>query len=237
VPEGVKRWLDLTDSLLRPRGQRVEPYERHALAEGATMYAAPGTPDERASRTLVVAFCGDAQRLMMPIALFLQQLPAAKHELMLLVDRTRRFYLGGVAGLGDGLPATIRRIGELAAPAKPRRTVAFGTSAGGLAALWTAVELGMTRGVSVGGISTESVPERVHTQHFDTRGFDDAVRRCVALPDIVLVSGERNVRDTEKALSMAARLPARHVVVPGPRTTTCCTTSTRTAGSERCSRS
>jgi len=217
VPEGVVRWLDLTDRTLRGGGRPVEPYARHVLAEGAAMYASPATPAERAARTLVVAFSGDANRLMMPIALFLQHLPAATHELLLLMDRTRRFYLGGIAGLGDDLPAAIRRLDELAVPRSYRRAVAFGTSAGGLASIWTGVELGLARAVSVGGVAPETVAERVHTQHYDTRGFDEAVRRAPRLPEILLVSGESNVRDSEKALSMAARLTAKLVVVPGSK--------------------
>ena len=215
VPEGVVRWMEITDAMLRGGGRGVEPYARHPLAEDATMYAAPGTPAERASRTLVVAFCGDARRLMMPIALFLQHLPAASHELVLLMDRTRRFYLGGVAGLGDDLPGTIRRLDALVVPSRYRRAVTFGTSAGGLGAVWTGVALGTARAVSVGGVAIDSVAERVHTQHYDTRGFDEAVRRATRLPEIVLVFGETNVRDTEKALSMASRVPAKHVVVTG----------------------
>ena len=216
VPAPAAHWLARSDELLRGGGRQVQPYLRHRIAEGATMYAATGTAVERAARTLLVAFSGDANRMMMPTALFLQHLAAARHEVLLLVDRTRRFYLGGVAGLGDDLPSTIRRIEAIAAPSRFARAVAFGTSAGGLAAVWAGVELRLARAVSVGGVAPEAVAERVQTQDLDTRGFDEALRRHAhALPEVVLVAGETNLRDTEKALQMAARLPARYVVVPG----------------------
>lgn len=216
VPQPAAHWLARLDTLLRANGRRVQPYERHALAEGATAYAAPGTTAERAARTLVIAFTGDANRLMMPIALLLQHCPAERHEFVVLVDRQRSLYLNGVAGLGTDLPSTIARLAEVAAPTRYRRAVSFGTSAGGLAAVWTGVALGLARAVSVGGVTPAQVSERVQTQHLRTEAFDEVVRQNVArLPEVLLVAGERNVRDNEKALAMTALLPAATITVPG----------------------
>jgi hypothetical protein len=215
VPDYCARWLEGSDESMRGGGRPVQPYARHTISHEATIYAAPGTPAERATRTMVIAYTSDANRLFMPISVFLQHVPAATHEVLLLLDLTRRFYLGGITGLGDDLPSTIRRIDALAAPSRFRRAVAFGCSAGGLAAIWTAVELGFPRAVSVGGIVPESAAERINTQHFDLSGFDDAVRRRIKLPEIMLVRGENNNRDTAKALQMADRVPAKHVTVRG----------------------
>ena len=216
VPQPAAHWLARLDTLLRSHGRRVQPYERHALAEGATAYAGPGTTAERAARTLVIAFTGDANRLMMPIALLLQHCPAERHEFVVLVDRQRSLYLNGVAGLGTDLPSTIARLAEVAAPTRYRRAVSFGTSAGGLAAVWTGVALGLARAVSVGGVTPAQVSERVQTQHLRTEAFDEVVRQNVTrLPEVLLVAGERNVRDNEKALAMTALLPAATITVPG----------------------
>ena len=215
VPEYCARWLANSDESMRGGGRPVQPYVRHSIAPEATIYAAPGTPAERASRTLVVAYTSDADRLFMPISVFLQHVHAATHEVLLLVDLSRCFYLGGVRGLGQDLPSTIRRIDALAAPSRFRRAVAFGCSAGGLAAIWTAIELNFPRAVSVGGIVPESVAGRVQTQQLDTSGLDDAIRRRFKLPEILLVRGELNKYDTKKALQMADRLPAKHVTVQG----------------------
>ncbi|HEY8243401.1 MAG TPA: hypothetical protein VII68_08080 [Casimicrobiaceae bacterium] len=215
VPEYCARWLANSDESMRGGGRTVQPYVRHSLLPEATMYAAPGTAAERASRTLVVAYTSDADRLFMPIAVFLQHVPAATHEVMLLIDLSRRFYLGGITGMGDDLPSTIRRIDAIAAPSRYRRAVGFGCSAGGLAAIWTAIELNFPRAVSVGGIAPESVADREQTYQFDLSGFDNAIRRRFKLPEIMLVRGEMNDRDTKKALQMADRLPAKHVTVQG----------------------
>ena len=216
LPQPASHWLARQDTLLRANGRRTQPYVRHALAEDAVAYAAPGTPAERARRTLVIAYTGDANRLMMPIALFLQHCPAERYEFVVLVDRQRSLYLRGVAGLGADMPSTIARLAEVAAPSRFRRAVSLGTSAGGLAAVWTGVALGFARAVSVGGTTPAEVAERVQTQHLATDAFDEAVRRNLdKLPEVVLVSGERNERDDRKALAMTALLPAKRIIVPG----------------------
>jgi len=215
VPPAAVHWLDRMDTILRNGGRRVQGYVRRAIAEDATAYALPGDASARAERTLVFAYTGDANRLMMPIALFLQHCPAESYEFVVLIDRSRTFYLSGIPGLGEDLPATIARLDELCAPKRFRRAMALGTSAGGLAAVWTAVALGLDRAVSVGGVSPSEVPLRQQTRDLSTEAFDEALRRAARLPEVLLVVGERAERDQQKALTMSALLPATTIVVPG----------------------
>ena len=215
VPPASAHWLDRMDALLRGGGRRVQPYVRHVISEGATVYAAPGDDRARMNRTLVIAYTGDANRLMMPIGLFLQHCPAEQYEFVVLVDRSRTFYLTGIAGVGENLPAAIERLRDLCVPSRFRRAMTFGTSAGGLAAVWTAVALGLSRAVSVGGTTPAEVARRYQTQDMSTEGFDDALRRATRLPEVILVVGEHARNDQQKALTMSALLPATTVVVPG----------------------
>lgn len=46
-----------------------------------------------------------------------------------------------------------------------------------LAAIWAAVELGLPRAVSVGGVTPDEIGERVQTQGLSAEGFDEAIRR------------------------------------------------------------
>ena len=216
LPEVVAKWLDRMEELILRDGAAPEGYVRQSLVEGATFYAAPGVPGERASRTLVIAFTGDAHRLMMPIALFLQHCPADRYEFLVAYDAAHAFYLRGIAGLGDTLPATLDRIAALAPPSRYRRAVSFGTSAGGLAAVWAAYALGLERGVSVGGVTPSEVGRRVQTQELSIDEFDAAVRRRAGRPpEVLLVFGEGAERDTRKAQEMAELVPAQRIVVPG----------------------
>jgi hypothetical protein len=216
LPAPAANWLARTDRQLRGNGRPLQGYVRHELSERAVLHAAPGGEEARAGRTLVIAFTGDARRLMMPLALFLQHCPADRYEFLVLYDRKRAFYLGGVEGLGEDLPSTIDAIAARVDPRRYRRAVSFGTSAGGLAALWTGVALGLDRAVSVGGTTSENAAEREQTETVDTSGFEEAIRRRAGkLPEVVLVSGAENERDVAKAQAMLARLPATTILVPG----------------------
>ena len=215
LPAPAAHWLGRMDTLLRGGGQTVQPYDRRMINKSAAVYAAPGVEAERSGRMFVVAFTGDVHRLMMPIALFLQQCPADRYEFLVLSDFRRSLYLRGIAGLGSDFPETLEHVRTLIPAPSDGRVVSLGTSAGGLAAIWTAVELGLPRAVSVGGVTPDDVGERVQTQGMSARGFDDAIRRNAGrLPEVLLVSGEQNERDNRKALSMAGRMPATLVSVP-----------------------
>jgi hypothetical protein len=64
-------------------------------------------------------------------------------------------------GLGDDFPTSIARLRDLCAPSRFGRAISFGTSAGGLATVWAAVALGLTRAVSVGGVTPRRSPSAI----------------------------------------------------------------------------
>lgn len=215
LPAPAAHWLGRMDTLLRGGGQAVQPYDRRTINKSAAVYAAPGTEAERSDRTVVIAFTGDAHRLMLPIALFLQQCPADRYEVLLLNDLRRSLYLRGIEGFGSDFPETLERIRTLVPAPSNGRIVSFGTSAGGLAAIWAAIGLGLARAVSVGGVTPDEIGERVQTQGLSASGFDEAIRgNAGRLPEVLLVAGEQNERDGRKALSMAGRVPATLISVP-----------------------
>lgn len=216
LPEVAAHWLGRMETLIVGDGRPAEAYVRRTLADDASWYAAPGSPAERAERTVVIAFTGDAHRLMMPLALFLQNCPADRYEFLVLFDRARSLYLNGVAGLGDTLEATLERIASIAPRTHFRRAMSFGTSAGGLAAVWAAVALQFDRAVSVGGVTPAEVVSRVQTQGMSADGFAEVIRvNAGHLPEVLLVAGEDAQRDRMKARTMADYLPATQIFVPG----------------------
>ncbi|MEO8487549.1 MAG: hypothetical protein ABI585_14560 [Betaproteobacteria bacterium] len=216
LAEPCSAWLARMDHWLRGGGRRLQDYRRHVIAGDVTLYAAPGGTGTRTGRTLVVAYTGNAFRLMMPIALLLQHCPSERYEFLVLFDRKRTFFLDGIAGIGDDLPSTIAKIDSLAKPSRYRRAIALGTSAGGLAAIWTAVVLDFARAVSVGGATPVDLKSRDGMQDRETPGFNEAVRlKAQRLPEVLLVAGERHERDNEKALTMKSMLPATTITVPG----------------------
>ncbi|MCC6380216.1 MAG: hypothetical protein IT519_15485 [Burkholderiales bacterium] len=211
-----QRWHAVMEHALRGDGRTVQPYARRPLCPGASMYAAPAGEDAIARRTLVIAFTGNAERLMMPLAMFLQHCPADAYDFLVLFDPTRRFYLGGVEGFGSDLPASIAGIRERVGPERYRRAVAFGTSGGGLAAVWTAVELGLPRAVSVGGAMQSTIAASERGQALDLSGFGDALaRHAHHLPEVFYLAGDGAERDLRKGRELQAVLPTTLLLVPG----------------------
>ena len=162
-----------------------------------------------------MAFAGDAHRLMLPIAAFLQYLDPARHELLLLFDGSRSLFLRGIPRVAPDFGSMLAWIEQRVPRAAAARTIALGTSAGGFAAVWTAIALGLDRVVSVGGTTPEEVAERHQTIDLDISGFDDAIRRRAGrLPEVAYVYGEQCERDRRKCDELATRLPVTLVSVP-----------------------
>ena len=216
LPPTCVNWHALMDRELRMGGRAPQPYVRTPVSGGATLYASPGAPDVRAKRTLVIAFTGIARRLMMPIALFLQGLPADRYEVLLLIDSTHKLFFDGIQGLGTDLSSAIGRLRARVDPARYRRTATFGTSGGGLAAVWAAIELGADRAVSIGGPTPEHLNPDEPAYRGVKEGFVAAIRaRAGRLPEVLMVSGDGNDRDIEKARQMSNYLPSTHLSVVG----------------------
>jgi hypothetical protein len=72
-----------------------QPFARRVLAPGASLYSAAGGAAERA---LLVGFCGRADRLMLPLPVVLQHLPARDWDLLLLRDSHKAHYRGDAKG-------------------------------------------------------------------------------------------------------------------------------------------
>lgn len=212
----LQRWHAIMEDALRGHGRKVQPYVRATLAPGAAMFSAPGTPEEIARRTLVIAFTGNADRLMMPLAMFLQHCPADANDVLVLYDRSRRFFLAGVDGFATDLPDSVDEIRRRIDLSRYRHCVAFGCSGGGLAAVWAAVELGLPRAVSIGGATPHETAQSAHAHNLDTSGFRTAIReRGERLPEVLYVAGEGASRDRAKGLAMREYLPTRQLIVPG----------------------
>ncbi len=90
LPNASIDWL----KRLRRRSPRMlrspQPYERRQLNNHVTIYEAPGSCGEL--KSLLIAFCGNSGRLMMPIPMFLQLFEAADWNVALAGRAVRSSY-------------------------------------------------------------------------------------------------------------------------------------------------
>ncbi len=215
LPEASVYWLGRMGSLMVESGLPLQGYVRQELGKGAVLHAVPAPAEVRRQRTLVIAYTGRSKRLMLPLSVFLQHCDGERYEFLVLIDKTNRSYMRGIQGLADDMPGLIARIGGMIASPGHRRIVAFGTSGGGFAALWTAIALGLARGVSIGGPSPEHVNAR-GAGEIDFGPFTQAVaERAGRLPELLYVFGEFNERDRAKQRAHAPFVPITPIELPG----------------------
>ena len=150
LPKQTYDWLRKIAGLSPGLYDAPQRFQRDALAENVLRYRDPTEND--GGKTLLVGFAGNARRLMMPIAIFLQCLDARLWDVVLLrkgLEQTNFF--DGVYGVAGNFPDLMEYVRKAASPEKYRRVMTYGTSGGGFAAILAAVLLGATRGVSVCG--------------------------------------------------------------------------------------
>jgi hypothetical protein len=135
----ARDWIDKLMVDLRTI-QKVdpEPFGRRDLRESVTLFT-DGGPS--ADKTLLVTLPGGNFRLMMPIPTFLQNINAAKTDVLVIRDGTKSSYTAGLEGLAGS-------IGELGAGIRSlldiegyKRLAGIGVSAGALPIALVATQL------------------------------------------------------------------------------------------------
>jgi len=157
--------------------------------------------DPAPGRTLIVGFTGNYMRLMMPTYRLLANLDPQRHGLLLLRDTGRAFFMRGLEGLGDDLDGIAAHVEEMARRDGYARTVALGTSGGGMAALCVAARAGWPVAVAVAAAS----PAR-HADIADQVRAAAQVHRPETTRLVLSFSG-RNTRDADGANQLKALLP------------------------------
>lgn len=206
IARAAHAWVGRMHDLVALSGKpQPEPYVRTRLAREMAVYKGPGA---RQDKTLLILFAGNAQRVMLPLPVFLQHLDARQTDVVLLRDPQRTAYrhgLWGVAptldGLADALPAWTH--------AREYRAIeVLGTSGGGLPAVMVALQLGAAAVVSVGGngpddarwIRHGGIPPRERLQQLRA-GPGHAV-------SVTLAYGAQSPRDETAARELAALIDA-----------------------------
>jgi hypothetical protein len=149
------------------------PYGRRPLSPQATLYQVPSP--SRAERGLIVAFSGNARRLMLPTCIILQHLDSRRWDVLVLRKNGGTSFLRGLEGVAKSFPELIRYVQSTVSARRYRRTVALGTSGGGSAAIMAALLLGADRGVSIGGNLMRSHPDKWLQRRIAWAGLKAAV--------------------------------------------------------------
>ncbi|MEH6601533.1 hypothetical protein [Pseudoalteromonas sp.] len=141
----VEKIIDLTN---KSGKKHQEPFIRRRVKKNIQMFSHFGLKKEK---TLIIAFAGNANRLMMPIPVFLQHISADKYDILLLNDPSKNGYRNGLPSVSDDFESLMVEINSLIDKSEYKSVISLGTSAGGLPAIWTALYLQVDKGISIGG--------------------------------------------------------------------------------------
>jgi hypothetical protein len=216
-----REWIGRLCDLMPLRDGRPVEFERRGLVTGATRYTAGvGTPGQK---TLILGFGGAFNRLMLPIACWLDCLNPAFYDMIVLRDLSRRLFSMGIHGLGSSFFEALAALRNRIDLTSYRNTIALGTSSGGLPAVLAAILLKMDRGVCIGGIDLPALAAKLQSY-----GVDDApyaallASRPDPFPEILLAYCGGHAVDAAAANALHQCVPSRlwevdcsgHGVVP-----------------------
>ena len=190
----------------------AEPYGRRALAKGLHVFS-DGTG--RAAKTLLIGFSGNAERLMMPTPIILQNIDAASVDVAVLRDLRKAGYRDGLEGIGDSLEALIDALPDLLAFSDYRRVATLGTSGGALPALLAGLRLRADAAMSVGGNGPDD-PRWQRPDGIGARELIAAYAGSHSRTRVALVHGAQSPRDQAAAEAIAALVAATLVPVSDP---------------------
>jgi len=216
LPEAARPWIARLAGMVRRIRPEPEPYRRRAIAEGVTLFEAEGAPGAR--RDLVIGFCGEAHRLMMPVAPVLQAFPAARCDVLVLADASQANFLLGLPGYAADPVALATRLSRDLPLSRYAALRCFGTSAGGAAALGYGAGLGARVAMSLGGAHPLAMSERrIQGRDIDRLAFDRAI--AAAPPGrtrLLCVHGQKHARDVVRTRLQSIALPGgRAIAVEG----------------------
>jgi hypothetical protein len=170
LPEAAQPWILKLAATCAGICATTQPYRRRDLGDNAMMFEAPAPAD--APRSLVVAFTGIALRMMLPVAGFLQALPAERCDVLVLRDPDRVCFLQGVPGYAPDIRALASRLAADLPMDRYTDRCCVGTSSGGAAALVLGPLIGARVALALGGghphALTQRAPPGTDRAAFDT---------------------------------------------------------------------
>lgn len=201
-------WLDDFYLNITQAHDDLKDYRCRPLGRSVTIYSGRSPP-----AVLVVAFCGKADLLFMPIAAVLQYLSPERHALLVLRDPSRSGFVGGMAGHSSSFHEMIDRLRREIDFVRFDEVRTLGTSGGGAPALAAGLMLNATSAVSFSG----HLPS-ASTRYGESAGVSELERileEAGQSRGCACVYGADNQVDSRNALALAAVMPVRLMPVPG----------------------
>jgi hypothetical protein len=212
LPEAARPWILKLAAGCAGVSATTQAYRRRNLGDNAMVFEAPAPAD--APRCLVVAFTGIALRMMMPIAPFLQALPAERCDVVVLRDPARVSFLQGVPGYATDIRALAARLAADLPMARYTDSCCVGTSSGGVAALVLGPLIGARVALALGAGHPVSLAQRAPPE-VTWSAFDPLLAAAPPSTRRICAFGDGFPRDSVRARLLAMMCHADLLEVRG----------------------
>jgi acyl-CoA synthetase (AMP-forming)/AMP-acid ligase II/acyl carrier protein len=145
------------------------------------------------NRNLIVAFAGNAMRLMMPMYQFLGILSPENSDLLFLRDVQRLHYENGMRNLADDIPSLCLWLNNYVKENKYNQVISIGTSGGGLISIYAALTNLWVKGIAI-------CPDSIHKNPKIKQLFLNLAEDKSPKTKTNIFYGELNERDKASAL-------------------------------------
>lgn len=204
------KWITQTSAGFERSGKtHAEPFRRSCV-DAHMRFFSQSNSDHR-NKTLIVAVTGAAQRMMMPLPLFLQHLDAANCDILLPKYPKGPGFRHGLPGFDQSFEGMLERLGSLPF-SKYHKVVSIGTSGGALPALLLALRYQFHAGMCVGMTGPSDPRWMSAIDGGPSRLVGDLLRVTDQIPKVFLVTGESAVEDVEAASKWSQVLPDSKVL-------------------------
>jgi hypothetical protein len=186
-----------------------EPFMRLRLRHAVWTFR---SDSDSTQKMLLICFTGNAQRLMMPLPVFLQHLDARTTDVAYLLTEKHAGYRKGIRGITDDLDTSIAALECLLNVRGYDRVAIIGTSGGGLPAILAGLQLGVDAVLSVG---PNNPNDSRWTAFTEANGATDLFRRFSArntrAPVVYLAYGAEVERDVTATAVIASCIEVRDI--------------------------
>ena len=201
-------FLDKTEKLILDASEKIRLFVRHKISTNVFFYNS-----DNINKKILICFCGNANRVMMPVAVFLQYIDEKIYDVLVLMDPSKLCYHSGIPDFGFTLKESVNKLSDIISEKKYEQVYTFGTSGGGCASLYIGAYLNAKKAISVGGRHPLDYLDYKNTKLLSVKNlsgseFDKllSMRRNEYRTNIQVIYNDRHEEDKKSAINFKKHL-------------------------------
>jgi hypothetical protein len=204
--------LDKTEKMMLQASDEIKKFKRRKVSKNVSFYST-----EKPKEHLLICFCGRANRLMMPIPVFLQYINDEIYDVLILMDPSGLCFHSGIPELGENLKESIDELENIISISNYQNITTFGTSGGGCASLFLGVYLNAKQAISIGGRHPDNYTvtnTKLIEKGLSGKEFDQLISKNInnSSTQIQLVFAENNISDKMSAQTFSTKFKKINLV-------------------------